>query len=492
MVWKKKAMQTKPAKKVSFADPIATELRAPTPTLNDDNITLIRGNFHSEPLITIEPMFDAMAEINCVHNICVETETGNESGDGDKIDAYNNITDNSEHNTWCSPVVNVTCLQSTPTAHLIHTDAGCNKEGHNKEITKDKDTATDIIIDPLAVAIMGEAVQQATIQTLKIIEEEANLPRVDTVSHQHLPNPIDLPPDTTLAQDVVDTTLTVAFEGNGLADLVNTTNPIESHPVTATVRDTEETPVEYTEDTPDSDISGGTGPANDLTITDSTLVPTSTQPHLGDNTQNLNISSGHQSNLVTIPDHGDITPNMSQGSGQQTHIITVTNQACTEQTQTIESTEEVNAQAAPVLSSAQHQYNMTVDDFLQSIETPIQQLIIGDTPNLMATREEEEPGDPSYTSTQRQSIRLAKKAELNAGKDSTQIAHDLLVKKLGELAGEESSEEEHDFDFFAQHFQRPLKLCKMQAIQTLIEQEKKKKKGRIANRKAGTEVGLEA
>lgn len=93
------------------------------------------------------------------------------------------------------------------------------------------------------------------------------------------------------------------------------------------------------------------------------------------------------------------------------------------------------------------------------------------------TEAEEALDDPSGISAQRRSIILAKKAELNVGKDSTQIAHDLLVKKLGELAGEIPDDEEPDFDFYAQHFQRPLELSKMEAIQTLIEQEKKRKRG---------------
>jgi hypothetical protein len=45
MVWKKKkAVQDGKKKKVSFADPIATELKAPRTTIQDDSILLIKGN----------------------------------------------------------------------------------------------------------------------------------------------------------------------------------------------------------------------------------------------------------------------------------------------------------------------------------------------------------------------------------------------------------------------------------------------------------------
>lgn len=137
------------------------------------------------------------------------------------------------------------------------------------------------------------------------------------------------------------------------------------------------------------------------------------------------------------------------------------------------------------------EYNMIVEDFLTTLEAPIQQPIIEENfqPHTLS---EEGPDDPSYTSVQRKSIRLAKKAELNAGKDTVQVAHDLLVKKLGELARESPSEEEHDFDFYAQHFQRPIELEKMEAIQTLIEEGQKKKKARASSKGRVAKVGLEA
>jgi hypothetical protein len=149
--------------------------------------------------------------------------------------------------------------------------------------------------------------------------------------------------------------------------------------------------------------------------------------------------------------------------------------------------------ALPISSHDQSRYNVSVDEFLESLETPIQQPIIQGEFQMSQAHTEEGPADPSLKSAQRKSIRLTKKAEQNVGKDSTQVAHDLLVKKLGDLAGENHSEEGPDFDFYAQHFQRPLEKDKMEAIQTLIEQEiKKKKKKGTTNKKMTAQVGLEA
>jgi hypothetical protein len=71
------------------------------------------------------------------------------------------------------------------------------------------------------------------------------------------------------------------------------------------------------------------------------------------------------------------------------------------------------------------------------------------------------------------------------------VAQDLLFKKLGDLAGENPREEGADFDFYAQHFQRPLDQTKMEAIQMLIEQENKKRKKSTTNKRMAAQVGLE-
>lgn len=110
--------------------------------------------------------------------------------------------------------------------------------------------------------------------------------------------------------------------------------------------------------------------------------------------------------------------------------------------------------------------NVSVEEFLDSIQAPIQQPILAINQQTNIDQDDEEPLEP--TTAQRKSIRLAKKAEQNASKDTIQMAQQLLVKKLGDLAGENSDEEEPefepDFDFYAQHFQRPLELHQMKAI----------------------------
>jgi hypothetical protein len=62
---------------------------------------------------------------------------------------------------------------------------------------------------------------------------------------------------------------------------------------------------------------------------------------------------------------------------------------------------------------------------------------------------------PPHTSTQRKSIRLAKRAELN-------------------------------------HFERPIEKSKMEAIQILIEQGKKKPRKSATSKRMATQVGLAA
>jgi hypothetical protein len=70
------------------------------------------------------------------------------------------------------------------------------------------------------------------------------------------------------------------------------------------------------------------------------------------------------------------------------------------------------------------------------------------------------------------------------------VAQDLLVKKLGDLVGEEPASDKPDFDFYAHHFERPINKDKMETIKTLIEQSCKKQKKNSSSKKM--QVGLEA
>jgi len=139
----------------------------------------------------------------------------------------------------------------------------------------------------------------------------------------------------------------------------------------------------------------------------------------------------------------------------------------------------------------------SVDEFLESISLPLQQPLIQEgfqTPHAQVVNTANRWGSQWHpqNSTQRKSTRLAKKAELNVGKDTIQVAQDLLIRKLGDLSREEINQDKTDFDFYAQHFERPIDESKMEAIQVLIEQGNKKLKKSSINRKMTAQVGLDA
>jgi hypothetical protein len=124
--------------------------------------------------------------------------------------------------------------------------------------------------------------------------------------------------------------------------------------------------------------------------------------------------------------------------------------------------------------------DLGLENFIESISLPVPQPLlqleldafVANTPSTSNMHRS------TPCSSQRQSTRLAKKAELNAGKDAIQIAQDLLVKKLGEMPTVEAEPQqiETDFDFYAQHFERPINKPKMEAIKQLIEHGTKKQK----------------
>ena len=70
---------------------------------------------------------------------------------------------------------------------------------------------------------------------------------------------------------------------------------------------------------------------------------------------------------------------------------------------------------------------------------------------------------------QRKSIRLANKSKTKQGKGAIQVAEELLVKKLGDLSPPTTQDEVDQFDFYAQHLERPLTKANMDAITVLIE-----------------------
>jgi hypothetical protein len=121
------------------------------------------------------------------------------------------------------------------------------------------------------------------------------------------------------------------------------------------------------------------------------------------------------------------------------------------------------------------QLSSSIDNFLESISLPIMQPLLDRGPTTPMTQSIRATDisthiNPTPSTSKRQSSRLAQKAATNLGKDAIQIAQELLVKKLGDLSGEEQQHNTDDFEFYARHFERPLDKSKMEAIQVLIEQ----------------------
>jgi hypothetical protein len=110
-----------------------------------------------------------------------------------------------------------------------------------------------------------------------------------------------------------------------------------------------------------------------------------------------------------------------------------------------------------------------IDSFIESISKPIAQPIL-QTHNSAGIGLQNLQASLQSCPAKRQSTRLAQKTANNVGKDTVQIAHELLVKKLGDLSGETQEHISDDFEFYAQHFARPMERNTMEAIQGLIEQ----------------------
>jgi hypothetical protein len=113
------------------------------------------------------------------------------------------------------------------------------------------------------------------------------------------------------------------------------------------------------------------------------------------------------------------------------------------------------------------QQQTPIDAFLDSITKPLPQPLITQRPRQYAINQGSDPP------AKRHSSRLAQKAITNSGKGAIEIAQELLVKKLGDLAGANSagtsSSIPDEVDLYAQHFARPIEKTKMDAIQDLIE-----------------------
>jgi hypothetical protein len=119
-----------------------------------------------------------------------------------------------------------------------------------------------------------------------------------------------------------------------------------------------------------------------------------------------------------------------------------------------------------------------MEAFLQSVARPVPTPLLQLQQTPRSTQEDFH--NSLACSSQRKSTRLANKAAANPGKDMMQLAQDLQIRKLGDLATESEPEPEHepepDFEFYARHFVRPLEMPKMEALKYLIAQRRRKGK----------------
>ncbi|CAD6255677.1 unnamed protein product [Miscanthus lutarioriparius] len=99
-------------------------------------------------------------------------------------------------------------------------------------------------------------------------------------------------------------------------------------------------------------------------------------------------------------------------------------------------------------------------------------MVLGHLQDILTTAEFNQTWrQPTYQTTK---FPLNAKAITNSGKGMIEIAKDLLIKKLGDLAGTDNTGANKppipdEFDLYAQHFARPVEKATMDAIQDLIE-----------------------
>lgn len=130
---------------------------------------------------------------------------------------------------------------------------------------------------------------------------------------------------------------------------------------------------------------------------------------------------------------------------------------------------------------AQNEQNQ-IDDlatFLQFVSGKPSEPLLSTPPNINPI-----PPVAHHTApTQRKSFRIASKAKLNPGKDTIQLAQQVLVNKLGELSPQKKCKNLHDTNQLAKHLPQPINDAKMEAIRVLVEQgnqaRSKKKRSRI-------------
>lgn len=133
-----------------------------------------------------------------------------------------------------------------------------------------------------------------------------------------------------------------------------------------------------------------------------------------------------------------------------------------------------------------------MESFINSIAQPLEQPLL---PNPVQDNIQVEGGEFEHLeATERRSTRLADKAKSRVGKDTMQIAQDLLMKKFGELDAQQDEGSESNCGIcenFSQHLPKPLTKPAMEVIGVLIEHGAKlEKKAAVKNKRAASKMAV--
>lgn len=186
LVWRKKTVQEgKKLKKVSFADPIATELKAPKPIIPDDSILLIKGNntAHSWSQ-NFSPLDDVLLVENdtASHPLTSpEKEADNGMTHGAAASDNNNMGNEnlnmSEQNKNTSSVSNAVPADSS---YIACVDAAEPVMPAMPEREGVQELETPMF--------EKEGVQQALTETLKTMQKQLAMPPLNSVSNPAHPS----------------------------------------------------------------------------------------------------------------------------------------------------------------------------------------------------------------------------------------------------------------------------------------------------------------
>jgi hypothetical protein len=136
-----------------------------------------------------------------------------------------------------------------------------------------------------------------------------------------------------------------------------------------------------------------------------------------------------------------------------------------------------------------------METFLNSITTPLEQPLLPNPEPILYPDQGEADEEIITDQNQRKNTCLANKAKSRVGKNATELAQELLAKKLGGLTPQKASltvSDPDNFENFSQHLAQPLNKVEMEAILDLAEHGTKlsKKAGRNKAAAQRTEEAL--